>query len=79
MMAMELTAYRVPEDPVFPSPANGHMVTSVVVYERGFGAPPHRLLPLIVVGLWPRAAQSDPLWGVAYCYLHDFVGGLHGD
>jgi hypothetical protein len=41
MMAMELTVCHVLEDPAFPAPVEGYMVTFVALYERGFGAPSH--------------------------------------
>jgi hypothetical protein len=48
MTTMELTAYRVPEDPTFPAPAEGYVVTFVVFYEQGFSAPLHRFLHLLL-------------------------------
>jgi hypothetical protein len=44
MTAMELVACRVPEDPVFPSPVYGYVVTFLAFYERGFGVPSHQFL-----------------------------------
>jgi hypothetical protein len=44
MTAMELAAYHVPEDPVFPAPAKEYVVTFVAFYERGFGVPLHWFL-----------------------------------
>jgi hypothetical protein len=34
---------------------------------------------LIVVVLWPRAAQSDSLKGPTHCCLREFVRDLHRD
>jgi hypothetical protein len=44
MAAAELEACRVPEDPAFPAPVEGYVVSFVTFYERGFGMPPHRFL-----------------------------------
>jgi hypothetical protein len=44
IMVAELTAYRVPEDPSFPAPVKGYMVTFVEFYERGFGVPSHQFI-----------------------------------
>jgi hypothetical protein len=41
MSAAELEACCVPEDPVFPVPADGYMVSFVAFSKRGFGTPPH--------------------------------------
>jgi hypothetical protein len=40
MTAVELTACRVPEDPAFPTPTEGYVVSFVAFYERRFGMPP---------------------------------------
>jgi hypothetical protein len=42
MMATELAFYHMPEDPVFPMPTDGYMVTFVPFYKRGFDMPSHR-------------------------------------
>jgi hypothetical protein len=44
MAAVDLEASRVPEDPVFPAPADGYMVSFVAFYERGLSTPPHWFL-----------------------------------
>jgi hypothetical protein len=44
MMAAELMACLVPEDPVFPAPVEGYVVSFMAFYEWGFGTPSHRLL-----------------------------------
>jgi hypothetical protein len=44
MAAAELEACRVLEDPAFPMPANGYVVSFMMFYERGFSMPPHRFL-----------------------------------
>jgi hypothetical protein len=43
-MKTELMGYRVLENPAFPAPADGYMVTFVASYERGFSAPSHQFL-----------------------------------
>jgi hypothetical protein len=44
MAAVELEVCQVLEDPVFPMPVEGYMVSFTMFYERGFGMPPHRFL-----------------------------------
>jgi hypothetical protein len=44
MMATELMTHHVPEDPMFPTPAEGNMVSFVGFYEWEFGVPSHRFL-----------------------------------
>jgi hypothetical protein len=44
MMAAELMACLVPEDPVFPAPVEGYVVSFMAFYEWGFGTPSHWLL-----------------------------------
>jgi hypothetical protein len=44
MTVAELTACHVPEDPAFPTPTDGYMVTFVAFYTWGFSAPSHRFL-----------------------------------
>jgi hypothetical protein len=44
MMAAELMACDVPQDPAFPEPTKGYMVSSMVFYEQGFGILAHRFL-----------------------------------
>jgi hypothetical protein len=44
MTTMDLVAYRVPEDPVFPAPMEEYVFTFIAFYERGFDAPSHRFL-----------------------------------
>jgi hypothetical protein len=41
MIATELTACHVPEDPVLPTPTGGYVVPFMVFYEWGFDTPPH--------------------------------------
>jgi hypothetical protein len=48
MAVVELEACHVLEDPVFPAPADGYMVSFVAFYERGFGTPPHQFLCLLL-------------------------------
>jgi hypothetical protein len=44
MEVVELEACRVSEDPTFPTPTDGYVVSFVAFYERGFSMPPHRFL-----------------------------------
>jgi hypothetical protein len=48
MPAVELEDCRVPEDPAFPTPAGGYMVSFVALYEQGFSMAPHRFLYLLL-------------------------------
>jgi hypothetical protein len=48
MLAAELEAYRVLEDPTSPAPAEGYMVSFMTFYERGFSVPPHQFLCLLL-------------------------------
>jgi hypothetical protein len=44
MMVVELVACHAPEDPTFPMPTEGYVVSFVAFYERGFGTPSHQFL-----------------------------------
>jgi hypothetical protein len=44
MTALELTASCVPEDPAFPAPVEGYVVTFLTFYEWEFDAPLHWFL-----------------------------------
>jgi hypothetical protein len=44
MAVVELEACRVPEDPTFPAPVEGYVVSFVSFYERGFDTPRHWFL-----------------------------------
>jgi hypothetical protein len=44
MMATEHMACRVLEDPAFPTPSEGDVVSFMAFFERGFGTPSHRFL-----------------------------------
>jgi hypothetical protein len=44
MATTELEACRVPEDPAFPEPAEGYVVSFVMFYEWQFGTPLHQFL-----------------------------------
>jgi hypothetical protein len=59
MAAVKLEAYCVPEDPAFPAPMEGYVVSFVAFYERGFDMPLHRF--------------PCSLGGPAYCDLRDSV------
>jgi hypothetical protein len=48
MRVAELATYRVPTDPASPAPVAGYVVVCSVFYERGFGAPLHRFLHLLL-------------------------------
>jgi hypothetical protein len=40
MLAAELKACRVPEDPTFPAPTEGYVVSFMAFYEHEFDMPP---------------------------------------
>jgi hypothetical protein len=44
MAVAELEVCRVLEDPVFPTPIEGYVVSFTTFHEQGFGMPPHRFL-----------------------------------
>jgi hypothetical protein len=44
----ELATCRVPTDPASPASVRGYVVACSAFYERGFGAPSHRLLHLLL-------------------------------
>jgi hypothetical protein len=44
LLAAVLEACWVPENPAFPTHAEGYMVSFMTIYERGFGVPPHQFL-----------------------------------
>jgi hypothetical protein len=48
MWVAELEACQVPEDPTFPTPADGYVVSFMAFYEWGFGVPPHQFIHLIL-------------------------------
>jgi hypothetical protein len=48
MTATELATCRVPTDPASSAPVGGYVVACVAFYERGFGAPSHRFLRLLL-------------------------------
>jgi hypothetical protein len=39
MTVLELATYRVPEDPAFPTPVEGYVLSFVAFYEQRFDAP----------------------------------------
>jgi hypothetical protein len=49
MTAVELGACCVLEDPTFPAPAEGYVVSFMAYYERGFGTPAHQFLCLLLL------------------------------
>jgi hypothetical protein len=48
MTAAELATCRVPVDPMSPAPVGGYVVACSAFYERGFCAPLHRSLRLLL-------------------------------
>jgi hypothetical protein len=48
MTVMELTACHMPEDPVFPAPAEGYVVPFVAFSKQGFDKPSHWFLHLLL-------------------------------
>jgi hypothetical protein len=73
MAAVELEACHVLEDPAFPAPTEGYMVSFVTFYERGFGMPPHRFLHSLLRYYGLELHHLTRSRGPAYCGLHDSV------
>jgi hypothetical protein len=48
MRVVGLAACHMLEDPVFPTPAKGYVVTFVGFYEQWFGAQLHKFLPSLL-------------------------------
>jgi hypothetical protein len=48
MMVAELMACRVLEDPTFPAPVEGYVVSFMAFYVLGFSTPSHRFLRLLL-------------------------------
>jgi hypothetical protein len=61
MTAVELATCRVPEDPASPAPTGGYVMACVAFYERGFGAPLHRVLCLLLQFYGVELQQLTPL------------------
>jgi hypothetical protein len=73
MMAMELVACRVPEDPVFPHTRGRIRGDLCSFFPAGIWCAITLVPPFFAVALQPGVAQSDPLRGPAHRDLHDFV------
>jgi hypothetical protein len=58
------------EDPAFPVPAEGYMVTFVAFYERGFGVPSHQFLHSL---LWQYGLELHNLPPLGVLHIVVFV------
>jgi hypothetical protein len=78
MAVTDLEACRVPEDPAFRAPTEGYMVSFVVIYERGFGMPPHRFLHSL---LWYYGLELHHRTSSRVLHIAAFVTvwGIPGD
>jgi hypothetical protein len=65
MSAMELEASQVLEDPAFPAPVEGYMVSFMAFYEQGFGLPPHGFLCSLLRYYGLELHHLTP-WGVLH-------------
>jgi hypothetical protein len=70
MAAAELNACHVLEDPTFPAPPEGYVVSFVVFYERGFGTPLHRFLRSL---LWYYGLELHHLTPLGVLHIAAFV------
>jgi hypothetical protein len=60
MTATELMACHVLEDPSFPTPAEGYMVSFVAFHERGFVTPSHQFLHSLLRHYGPELHHLTP-------------------
>jgi hypothetical protein len=60
MAVVKLKACRVPEDPAFPTPTEGYVVSFVEFYEHQFGMPPHRFLHSLLLYYGPELHHLAP-------------------
>jgi hypothetical protein len=62
MIVAELTMCHVSEDLAPPVPAEGYMVSFVVLHEQGFGVPLHRFLRSLLQHYHQELHNLTPLW-----------------
>jgi hypothetical protein len=70
MLAAELVACRVPEDPMFPAPVEGYVVSFMAFYERGFSTPSHQFLHSL---LWYYGLELHHLTPSRVLHIAAFV------
>jgi hypothetical protein len=70
MMAMELVACLVPEDPAFPAPVEGYVVTFVAFYKRGFGTPSYWFLRSL---LWYSGLELHNMYPSRVLHIATFM------
>jgi hypothetical protein len=70
MSVAELESYRVPEDPAFPAPAEGYVVSFTSFYKRGFSVPPHQFLNSL---MWYNGLELHHLTPSRVLYIAAFV------
>jgi hypothetical protein len=69
-LVAELEARRVPEDPRFPSPAEGYVVSFMALYEWGFSMPLHQFLPSL---LWYFGLELHHITPLGVLHIAGFV------
>jgi hypothetical protein len=70
MIVVELMACHVSEDPVFPMPIEGYVVSFVVFYERGFSTPSHQFLRTL---LWYYDLELHHMTPLGVLHIVAFV------
>jgi hypothetical protein len=70
MTVVDLMACHVSEDPVFPMPMEGYMVSFVVFYERGFSMPSHQFLRSL---LWYYDLELHHMTPLGVLHIAAFV------
>jgi hypothetical protein len=70
MEAEELEAYRVSEEPAFPTHAEGYVVSFMAFYEWGFSMPPHQFLCSL---LWYYGLELHHLTPLGVLHIAAFM------
>jgi hypothetical protein len=70
MEAEELEAYRVSEEPAFPTHAEGYVVSFMAFYEWGFSMPPHQFLCWL---LWYYGLELHHLTPLGVLHIAAFM------
>jgi hypothetical protein len=70
MMAVDLYACQVLNDPALLVPTEGYVVSFTTFYERGFGMPPHQFLCSL---LWCYGLELHHLNPLGVLHITDFV------
>jgi hypothetical protein len=79
MMVVGLAACRMLEDPVFPAPAEGYVVTFVAFYEQWFSAQLHRFLPSLLRQYGLEMHNPNPSGVLHFAAFTTLCEGYMGD